>query len=152
VGRHGFIAFYARTAAQPLLEEATLEAHRQGIGLHSGAGVDDELDAFRHAYAAAVVAHTIGEAAAVYLGDLYELGTENTDEQQKMDEFNNKFGARIGATTPDRADIPRRIAEEGVRMGGLITSLEDPRITRDGVLIPSGEATTRGDGHGEFLP
>jgi hypothetical protein len=59
-------------------------------------GGNGPLDAYRHALASAIVAHTLGESAVELISTLFESGP---GESHAMDRHNNRIGAKIGAAS-----------------------------------------------------
>lgn len=63
-------------------------------------GMDDEIDAFRHAYMQAYITVTQGKEVAKIIGDIYEKWGDYTEsqnaKQRNMDLWNNEIGRQIG--------------------------------------------------------
>ena len=115
-----------RTAA--IMIEAHEQADRLGIsreGAHNGA-----LDAFRHAYSSGRMTQDLGETLARKGGFKHEQSHPNDIREHVMDLYNNEYGRSIAATNPDASPeaLADLIHEQGIKNGGLITDLSDPRI------------------------
>lgn len=63
-------------------------------------GMDDEIDAFRHAYMQAYITINQGKKVAKFIGDIYEKWGDYTEsqnaKQRNMDLWNNEIGRQIG--------------------------------------------------------
>lgn len=82
-------------------------------------------DAFRHAYATALLARDIGAPNAKYITDMHEMSSNNPPDQRAMDLHNNSVGLRIGSmvirdrhgyrrpTDQELADITTRALQNG---------------------------------------
>lgn len=79
------------------------EQYGYKYSLKSGAqrrGMDDEIDAFRHAYMQAHMTIEYGKDIAKVIGDIYEKWGDYTEsqnaKQRNMDLWNNEIGRQIG--------------------------------------------------------
>lgn len=85
-------------------------------------------DAFRHAYASALLARDIGWRGAKYVTDLHETTVGNPPDERDMDLYNNSVGIQIGMTLVRdgygyRQPTDRELAdltEQALRQGGLV--------------------------------
>ena len=99
--------------------------------------VDNEVDAFRHAYASAVATYLMGEGIAKGVGDYNEdripiptdpVELEDYQNARNMDLWNNDIGREIGSTASSIEEIGQRVAE-AIRQGRTINGLDDTTKT-----------------------
>jgi hypothetical protein len=102
-----------------------------GIGF-----VDNDVDAFRHAYVSAVFAHELGVGSAAFWGFLNEAipsfgsGSSNSVASKNMDCWNNKVGRKHGKNAKQREGLLERI-HDALKAGELITDPGDFRKCSD---------------------
>jgi hypothetical protein len=102
--------------------------------------VDNDVDAFRHAYVSGVFTQEYSEQTANILGWLNEgtsilspLGSTN------MDLWNNSVGRKLGSKVKNREQLAD-LVRQALKSGELIISLSDPRKFTEAVPpLPSGE-------------
>ena len=94
--------------------------------------VDNDVDAFRHAYVSGRYTQEYGEAAAKVAGDLQELfpggssNPQNSDLAKNMDYWNNEVGRKYGKKAKSREELAE-LLKKALEAGELIISLDDPR-------------------------
>ena len=94
--------------------------------------VDNDVDAFRHAYVSGRYTQEYGEAAAKVAGDLQELfpggssNPQNSDLAKNMDYWNNEVGRKYGKKAKSRQELAE-LLQKALENGELIISLDDPR-------------------------
>lgn len=94
--------------------------------------VDNDVDAFRHAYVSGRYTQEYGETAAKVAGDLQELfpggssNPQNSDLAKNMDYWNNEVGRKYGKKTKSRQELIE-LLHRALENGELIISLDDPR-------------------------
>jgi hypothetical protein len=74
------------------------------------------LDAYRHALASAVVSHTLGELAVVFVSEGMEGRSKDSN---RMDRHNNRVGAGIGTRAGSFSEIEREV-RKAVRAGSVV--------------------------------
>ena len=89
--------------------------------------VDNEADAFRHAYFSFRLADKVGSARAKKFTDAYEISNINTMGARCMDLWNNREGRRMceesaNSKEPDRRAQAERIVLDAVKSNRLILS------------------------------
>ena len=89
--------------------------------------VDNEADAFRHAYFSFRLADKVGSARAKKFTDAYEISNINTTGARCMDLWNNREGRRMceesaNSKEPDRRAQAERIVLDAVKSNRLILS------------------------------
>ncbi len=95
--------------------------------------VDNDVDAFRHAYTSGVFTQELGDVQASFWGYLQELdgnyGSSTTDEDasRNMDFWNNAVGRIYGKKTKSRKELLKLI-DKALKSGELIISLNDSRL------------------------
>jgi hypothetical protein len=94
--------------------------------------VDNDVDAFRHAYVSGAYTMDHNETTAKWLGVAQELfpggssNPQNSDLAKNMDYWNNEVGRKYGK----KAKLKQELAEllhKALKNGELIVSLDDPR-------------------------
>jgi len=94
--------------------------------------VDNDVDAFRHAYVSGRYTQEYGEAAAKVAGDLQELfpggssNPQNSDAAKNMDKWNNDIGRKYGKKAKSREELAE-LLKKALENGELIISLDDSR-------------------------
>lgn len=94
--------------------------------------VDNDVDAFRHAYVSGRYTQEYGETAAKVAGDLQELfpggssNPQNSDLAKNMDYWNNDVGRKYGKKVKSRQELIE-LLHRALENGELIISLDDPR-------------------------
>jgi len=94
--------------------------------------VDNDVDAFRHAYVSGRYTQEYGEAAAKVAGDLQELfpggssNPQNSDLAKNMDYWNNDVGRKYGKKAKSRQELIE-LLHRALENGELIISLNDSR-------------------------
>jgi hypothetical protein len=128
-----------------LRDEACLEAYEyfdknirplpkneQGkFDISSGLFMDNDVDAFRHAYVSGRFRHEYGTEVAELFGDLNEVisffsTTIDDDKAKNMDLWNNAVGRKHGAKTRKRETLLKSI-HKALKSGEMIIDLEDER-------------------------
>jgi hypothetical protein len=136
----GYANRYLSQRRQALQDEAYAELERLGrvkpgeISAR-GLGHNDWVDAYRHAYASARLAHDYGPTLAWAYGDLRERfgPTRNPWNEQQMDLKNNQFGRNVGVEAArqraagGQPDIGAMVLQ-ALDAGTLIPADSDPRI------------------------
>ena len=95
--------------------------------------VDNDVDAFRHAYTSGVFTQELGEVQSRIYGYLQELdgnyGSSTADEEasRNMDFWNNDVGIRYGKKTKSREELLELI-HKALNNGELIIDLRDSRL------------------------
>jgi hypothetical protein len=93
--------------------------------------VDNDVDAFRHAYVSGVFTQEYGEKVANGLGILNELPTygynsPNTAKSRNMDLWNNAVGRKYGMKTKSRKTLAADLLK-ALKREEMITDLKDLR-------------------------
>lgn len=107
--------------------------------------VDNDVDAFRHAYTSGVFTQELGDVQASIYGYLQELdgnyGNSSADEEasRNMDFWNNAVGKKYGKKTKTREDLLKLI-DKAMKSGELIINLNDSRIYKGQTRYPVGAA------------
>jgi hypothetical protein len=119
---------YTDDKVKQITQEAYEQAQRLGMssrGAHNG-----ELDAFRHAYASARMTQEWGESLARKGGFRHEQNHPNEMSEHVMDLYNNEFGRNVAKEnlSASTEELANKIYQQGIKQGGLITSLDDSRI------------------------
>jgi hypothetical protein len=84
---------------------------------------DDASDAFRHAYASALLSRKLGPYAAQAITDAHEMYSDNPPRSRSMDLYNNRVGIGMGQSYLPRGDTEKQladIAERAARNGWLV--------------------------------
>ena len=95
--------------------------------------VDNDVDAFRHAYVSGVFTQEFNDATANFLGHLQELSgnyggnSSDVEASRNMDFWNNAIGRRYGKKTTSRNKLAKFIYD-ALKKGELIINLNDSRI------------------------
>lgn len=90
IARHPHHAF---AITQAFIKSVDEEKKRFGIN-----GWNDEADAFRHCFWAAILARDIGHFSALLFTNAHESASDNPQEEKEMDLHNNRVGLLIGRT------------------------------------------------------
>lgn len=98
----------------------------------SGLFVDNDIDAFRHAYVSGRFTHEYGKNVAELFGDLNEVinfgsTTADSDKAKNMDLWNNAVGRKHGAKTKKRETLLKAL-HKALKSGEMIIDLKDERI------------------------
>ena len=94
---------------------------------HGSGFVDNDVDAFRHAYVSGVFAMEIGLGSAAFWGFLNEITSIGNDAlARNMDFWNNKIGRKYGRKAKNKAELLKMI-HNALNKGELIMDLKDPR-------------------------
>lgn len=99
---------------------------------HGSGFVDNDVDAFRHAYVSGVFAMEIGAVSAAFLGVLNEVipgggsSGANGAVAQNMDFWNNKIGRKYGRKAKNKAELLKMI-HSALNKGELIININDSR-------------------------
>ncbi len=94
--------------------------------------VDNDVDAFRHAYVSGVFTQEYNVYTAQFLGFLQESfggngsSTNSSDEAKNMDYWNNSIGRKYGKRTKSRTKLLELI-HRALNNGELIIELKDKR-------------------------
>jgi RHS repeat-associated protein len=125
-----------RALAFQKTEELFTGTDSEGTGF-----LNDEADAFRHAFFNALNAQSFGKEIAKELGKAHE-NLDNPQEirqnQRKMDLHNNAVGQDIGEANPDAtADELVKMVEEERKSGGLVVLKDPTDETGNTPLVPS---------------
>jgi hypothetical protein len=102
--------------------------------------VDNDVDAFRHAYVSGVFTQEYNEQTANILGWLNE-GTSILSPfgSTNMDLWNNSVGRKLGSKAKTREQLADFV-RQALKSGELIISLDDPRKFTESVPAkPSGD-------------
>ena len=114
------------------IKQITQEAYEQAqrLGMSSKGAHNGELDAFRHAYASARMTQEWGESLARKGGFRHEQNHPNEMSEHVMDLYNNEFGRNVAKEnlSASAEELANKIYQQGIKQGGLITSLDDSRI------------------------
>jgi len=100
----------------------------------SGLFMDNDVDAFRHAYVSGRFRHEYGADVAALFGDLNEvinLGstTSDDDKAKNMDLWNNAVGRKHGSKTKKGKTLLKAL-HKALKSGEMIINLRDGRIYR----------------------
>lgn len=110
-----------------LKKNQTGEVDNKALGL-----VDNDVDAFRHAYVSGRYVKDYSDVVAKVLGDAQEVfpgGSSNpqhSDVAKNMDKWNNEVGRKYGKNTKSRQELAE-LLQQALENGELIISLDDPR-------------------------
>ena len=94
--------------------------------------VDNDVDAFRHAYVSGVFTKELSVNEAKFYGFLQELfggngsSTNNSEAAKNMDYWNNDVGRKYGKKATNRDQLIKTI-HEALTNGELIIDFDDPR-------------------------
>jgi len=93
--------------------------------------VDNDVDAFRHAYVSGVFTQNYNVSGAKFFGFVQELfgnyGSQNNAAKAKnMDYWNNAVGRKYGQKTSSREELAEMLHEE-LDNGGMIIDFNDQR-------------------------
>jgi hypothetical protein len=107
-----------------------LEKGSDGKVTPTGSGlVDNDTDAFRHAYASGVFTMEYGKKKAKKMGDAWEIlriPSSGSGTDTEMDLWNNSIGRKYGAATKSRTELAE-LLKNALEKGELITTIDDPR-------------------------
>lgn len=97
----------------------------------SGLFMDNDVDAFRHAYVSGRFTHEYGAQVAEIFGNLNEVisfgsATADNDKAKNMDLWNNAVGRKYGSQTKKRESLLKAL-HEALRLGEMILNLNDER-------------------------
>jgi hypothetical protein len=100
----------------------------------SGLFMDNDVDAFRHAYVSGRFTHEYGAQIAEIFGNLNEVisfgsTTTDSDNAKNMDLWNNAVGRTYGSRTKKVATLLKAL-HEALKSGEMILSLDDQRAYR----------------------
>ena len=100
----------------------------------SGLYMDNDVDAFRHAYVSGRFTHEYGVNIAELFGSLNEVinfgsTTSNDDKARNMDLWNNAVGRKYGDKTRKRETLLKAL-HEALKSGEMIVNLRDERTYR----------------------
>ncbi len=103
----------------------------------SGKFVNNDVDAFRHAYVSGVFTQKFGDLIANSLGQLNELEGDlkrnQSPEEKNMDLWNNEIGRKYGQLTNSKKELAQ-LLEKALNKNELITTPDqklDPRIYQE---------------------
>jgi hypothetical protein len=125
----------ARTEAYAYFDRhiRSLPKNADGTIQSQGSWLDDnDVDAFRHAYASGVFTQAYGETAANILGLLNEfdpwgaISNSSSPGSRNMDLWNNRVGRKYGNKTRGRKTLLKLI-HQALKRGELIVDLKDSR-------------------------
>ncbi len=108
---------------------------------------DNDVDAFRHAYASGVFTQEYGERTANLLGLFNELSPEAqyshsmSPRSRNMDLWNNRVGRKYGKKTQGRKRLLKLI-HEALKRGELIIDLSDRREFTGSTQAPKKNSKT----------
>lgn len=109
---------------------------------------DNDIDAFRHAFASGVFTHEYGETAAKLAGWLNEkFSVHSQPGDENMDHWNNAVGRRLAMKHKTRDALAKAI-KEAMENGELILSPNDDRryegatVEQDGAVVVIKESKT----------
>ncbi len=94
--------------------------------------VDNDVDAFRHAYVSGVLTMQLSANQAAFYGYLQELtggngsSASNSEAAKNMDFWNNAVGRKYGKKAKTRKALLNMI-QKALKNGELIINLNDPR-------------------------
>jgi hypothetical protein len=101
--------------------------------------VDNDVDAFRHAYVSGRFVHIYNDSFASLLGWLNELWSPSSLHGKNMDLWNNGIGRELARKHPTKDTLAHAVAE-ALRDGQLITFPGDGRVYSQAVLPkPTGD-------------
>jgi len=95
--------------------------------------VDNDIDAFRHAYVSGVFVQELNANQAAFWGWLNEVfpssgsGSQNSEAAKNMDYWNNAVGRKYGKIAKSRKELAE-LLKKALERGELIISLDDSRI------------------------
>lgn len=103
--------------------EAWNEAQRVSAAEYKGktVGLNDEEDAFRHAYASYVLTLKTNRRFAQDAGDAHERSYANPHNERVMDLYNNSVGRRLAQDPTNRDRPPIQVIHEAIKSGLLMT-------------------------------
>jgi len=102
------------------------------VNMFSNGLVDNDVDAFRHAYVSGVFANELGVTEAKFYGFLREIiggngsSTNNSEAARNMDFWNNEVGRKYGKDAKNREQLLKTL-HKALKEGELIIDLNDPR-------------------------
>jgi hypothetical protein len=121
-----YVYFDKKIRSLPKDENVRVDRFAHGL-------VDNDVDAFRHAYVSAVFAKELGVGEAKFYGFLQEIlggngsSTNNSDAAKNMDYWNNDVGRKYGKDfSKTRADLLKLI-HDALKNDELIIDLNDFR-------------------------
>jgi len=100
-------------------------------------GEDDHQDAFRHAYASALLTQSYGEDWTERFTTAHETPPDNRATREAMDLYNNEVGRRIGREHPDAT--PEQLADlvqQSVRDGQTVVVGPDKKLDFSDTVRP----------------
>ncbi|NUT03391.1 MAG: hypothetical protein HOV76_07915 [Hamadaea sp.] len=108
-------------------------------------GEDDHQDAFRHAYASALLTQTYGEDWAERFTTAHETGPNNPGTREAMDLYNNEAGRTIALEHPDATpDQLADLVQQSVRDGQMVVVGPDKKLDFSDTVRPlEGDFTDR---------
>tara|TARA_Y100001935_G_C17248666_1_gene479756 strand:+ start:328 stop:975 length:648 start_codon:yes stop_codon:yes gene_type:complete len=112
---------------RPLKKNENGEVDNTAPGL-----VDNDVDAFRHAYVSGRYVQEYNEVVAKILGDAQEVfpggssNPQNSDAAKNMDKWNNDIGRKYGKKAKSREELAE-LLKKALENGELIISLDDSR-------------------------
>jgi uncharacterized protein RhaS with RHS repeats len=134
---YGQDADIAQQFAKELAEEkGTSEDEKRGI-----------TNAVRHATWQALLTMKHGPDSAREVGDLHEVGNEETTDSQ-IDQQNNQVGRDIGVETITHAEVEEAV-EKALDNGELITDPGDPRLPGNDAPTSEGSDDCADDGQSD---
>jgi hypothetical protein len=124
--KEAYIYFETKIRPLPKDENGQIDATASGL-------VDNDVDAFRHAYVSGVFTKEYNEQTANILGWLNE-GTSILSPfgSTNMDLWNNSVGRKLGSKAKTREQLADFV-RQALKSGELIISLDDPRKFTDSV-------------------
>ena len=99
----------------------------------TGEFINNDVDAFRHAYVSGILTQLFNVAAANILGQIKELEGDmkrnQPKEQKNMDLWNNKIGREYGKVSRNKNELAKLI-QEALEKGELIISVDQEKDSR----------------------
>jgi len=127
----GWVEQFAKDSFQDWCEQKGIERGLSKAGRHNG-----PLDGFRHTFMNAVMTYWLNTDEARRISSAHENANKNPSREHYMDEYNNALGRIIGERFKSTIafNIHDRMADyvmQEIRDGGVIISINDPRIPED---------------------
>ena len=96
--------------------------------------IDNDVDAFRHAYTSGVFTQELGDSASEICGYLQELSgngssRSNSPDSKNMDLWNNSIGRKYGKIAKSKSELAA-LLKKALEKGELILSPDDARKAR----------------------